>query len=120
MKIKGLSWLGTRTDKFDELCAFYEDVGGLTPIIVEEGRRVYRLENGEAIAVIANNLETHAHFTTGPVVGLLVDDVEQSRTEMEKQGIEFLCPIRGKKGESRWSHFRGVDGNVYEIIERRD
>lgn len=116
--IKGLTWLGVRTDKFDETCAFYEETLGLPVVSTEEGRRVYRLEDGSAIAVFSEEFESHQHFTTGPVVALRVDDVEQARAELEQAGIEFLSPIRGVKGESRWAHFRGVDGNIYEIAER--
>lgn len=118
MKINGLSWLGTRTNKFADLCDFYENTMGLIPMTVEEHRRVYRLDDGSAIAVFDEELESHQHFTTGPVVGLLVDNVEEARANMEAKGVEFLSPVLGTRGESRWSQFRGPDGNVYEIIER--
>ncbi len=37
---------------------------------------------------------------------------------MEAVGIEFIGPIQSA-GRSSWNHFRGPDGNVYEIISRR-
>lgn len=118
MSIKGLTWLGTRTARFTELCDFYEKVMGLTPVIATNERHVYRLPNGEAIAVLAEHFAGHEHFTTGPVVGFLVDDIEVARAEMESVGVEFLSPVSGVQGEPRWSHFRAPDGNVYEITER--
>ncbi len=47
-----------------------------------------------------------------------MDDVEEARAEMEAAGVEFLGPVQRSEGAA-WSHFRGPDGNVYEIIARR-
>ena len=41
MRITGLGWLGTRTERDAELAAFYEEVLGLRPSHVEAGFRVY-------------------------------------------------------------------------------
>lgn len=118
IQIKGLTWLGIRTEKFEETCKFYEETLGLPVVSTEEGRRVYRLADGGAIAVFSEEFETHQHFTTGPVVALHVENVDEARTKLEAEGIEFLSPTRGTKGITRWAHFRGVDGNIYEIAER--
>jgi hypothetical protein len=37
---------------------------------------------------------------------------------MEAAGVEFLGPVQRSERAVR-SHFRGPDGNVYEIIARR-
>jgi len=58
---------------------------------------------------------THEHFTTGPVAGFLVEDVEGARAELEKAGISFIGPVHRYDEHSAWSHFVGPDGNVYEI-----
>ncbi len=118
MEFKGISWLGVKTAKFIELCNFYENLLNLPTAHSEPGFRAYNLPNGDRIEVFADNDESHKHFSTGPVVGFLVDNIETTRVEMEAAGIEFLSPIKGKAGKSRWSHFRGPDGNVYEITER--
>lgn len=118
MKFKGITWLGIRTAKFDELCDFYEKLLKLPVIHSEPGFRAYDFPNGDRIEVFSENYQSHKHFITGPVAGFLVDDIEIARAEMEAAGIEFLGPIDGTKGRSRWSHFRGPDGNVYEITER--
>ncbi|MBV9355190.1 MAG: VOC family protein, partial [Chloroflexi bacterium] len=54
---------------------------------------------------------------SGPVVGILVDDVDRARATMEAAGIEFIGPIQ-REGDTNWNHFRGPDGNVYEIMSR--
>ena len=50
---------------------------------------------------------------TGPVLGFLVDDIVASTEELKQNGIELL----GAPGPS-WQHFRGPDGNVYELKQR--
>lgn len=57
----------------------------------------------------------HDFFGEGPVVGFLVDDVELARAETEAAGIQFIGEIQ-RSGAQTWNHFRGPDGNVYEII----
>lgn len=32
-------------------------------------------------------------------------------------GIEFIGPVQ-RDADAIWNHFRGPDGNVYEIMER--
>ena len=44
--------------------------------------------------------------------------MEASRAEMEAAGVEFLGPIQQSEGAA-WSHFRGPDDNVYEVVGRR-
>jgi hypothetical protein len=37
---------------------------------------------------------------------------------MRANYIEFLGPTGGEPGGYRWAHFRGPDGNVYELTQR--
>lgn len=115
-KLKGLVWLGVRTKKFEKLCDFYENKLRLPIIHDEPGFKVFDLPNGDRIEVFAENYKGKEHFTTGPVVGFAVDNVETARKELEKEGIKFIGPIQGNK--TRWSHFYGPDGNIYEITNR--
>ncbi len=116
MRVQRLGWVGTRTDRFDELSRFYREVLGLKPIIQEPGFCVFQLPNGDNVEVFGTDDEAHAHFTTGPVVGFLVDDIEAARREMEEAGVAFFGPTGGEPGSGQWAHFRGPDGNVYELV----
>ena len=60
--------------------------------------------------------EFHSFFTTGPVVGFRVDDAEQARARMEAADIEFIGPVQHSE-DVTWTHFRGPDGNIYEIYQ---
>jgi hypothetical protein len=48
------------------------------------------------------------------VAGFWVDDVAQTRAEMEAKGVDFIGPT-ATAGRSTWAHFRAPDGTVYEI-----
>lgn len=117
IKFKGIFWLGVRTKKFKELSDFYERILELPVIHREKGFSAYDLPNGDRIEVFSEDYKTHTHFTTGPVAGFSVDNVKKVRTEMEKKGIEFIGSIQGNK--SKWAHFKGPDGNIYEITAKK-
>ncbi|NED94911.1 VOC family protein [Phytoactinopolyspora alkaliphila] len=114
MKVTNLGWLGTRTERAEELAVFYADVLGLPLVHHEPGFWVYQLPNGRHVEVFDTTYPDKDHFTTGPVAGFVVDDFPGAVAELEAAGIELL----GSPGGS-WQHFRAPDGNVYELIPDR-
>lgn len=119
MRVKGLAWMGTQTPKFEDTVAFFRQTLGLRPVGDEPDFAVFRLTNGDTVEVFGPGDRDHAHFTTGPVVGFLVDDVEEARTELEAAGISFIGPVHKAGDGGSWSHFIGPDGNVYELTGDR-
>jgi catechol 2,3-dioxygenase-like lactoylglutathione lyase family enzyme len=116
VKVHGLSWLGTRTPQYDEMVAFLRNVFGLEVAHEEPGFAVFRCENGDLVEVFGSEQDTqHAFFTTGPVAGFAVDDVLTAKAEMEAAGVVFLGEMGSTDEGHAWWHFRGPDGNVYEI-----
>ena len=117
--IKGLVWVGSRTDRYAEMVSFYRDALGL-PLEHEEGEfAVFRLPDGSKAEVFGPSDTEHAHFSRGPVAGFLVDDVEIARGVLEARGIEFIGPVHWwEPTGDAWSHFRAPDGNIYEITQR--
>ena len=116
--VKGLAWVGTRTKNYGEMVAFYRDTLRLS-LDHEEGEfAIFRLPDGSKAEVFGPSDPEHTHFSTGPVAGFLVDDVEGARERLEAGGIEFIGPVHEWEptGEA-WSHFRAPDGNVYEIVQ---
>lgn len=114
--IKGIVYLGVKTDKFEELYKFYKDTLKLEQDHFEPGFATFAMPNGDKVEIYGNNdpnAPNHDHFTTGPVAGFEVDNIEAARKELESKGIGFIGPIQGTN--SRWAHFRGPDGNIYEI-----
>ncbi len=114
MQAKGIAWLGTRTDRFDQTAEFFGRRLGLRQVKAEADLAVFEAANGDTVEVFGPGDEDHAHFSTGPVVGFQVDDVEAGRRELEEAGVELLGPVE-REGGFEWCHFRGPDGNVYEI-----
>lgn len=114
MQLTGLKWLGTRTDKFDATVSFYRDVMKLEVKEIEESFAWFVLPNGDGVEVFSVDEPDHGFFTTGPVVGFGIPNLENARGELEEAGVEFIGEIHGAPG-GRWSHFYGPDGNVYEI-----
>jgi len=115
--VQGLVWLGVRTSQFDDTVRLYRDILGLRPFHEDPSSVRFRLANGTEIHVYGPTDQDHEFFGTAPVVGLLVDDVDRARAAMEAAGTEFFGPVQRAAG-SRWNHFRGPDGNVYELISR--
>jgi catechol 2,3-dioxygenase-like lactoylglutathione lyase family enzyme len=112
--ISGLVWGGTRTENFDATVRFFEDVMGLERDEQQPGFVSFKLTNGDKFEVFGPADTNHSFFTTGPVIGFGVGDVDAERARLEAAGIEFVAPTQGEGGY-RWAHFRGPDGNIYEL-----
>jgi catechol 2,3-dioxygenase-like lactoylglutathione lyase family enzyme len=111
MRVKGIVWLGTRTERFDEMREFFREITGVPPRD-DPGLAVFDLASGDRIEVL--DTAVGESYMVAPVVGFLVDDVAAARAELESRGVEFIGPIRTGAGSS-WSHFRAPDGHVYEL-----
>jgi hypothetical protein len=92
----------------------FEDVLGLRRTHDKPGMAVFALPNGDTVEVFAADEPDHRHFTTGPVVGFSVTDIESARTELEAAGLDVLGPVQ-RGGGMAWVHFRGADGHVWEL-----
>ncbi len=117
MRVKGVVWLGTRTEAFDEMRDFFLEITGVTPRIDEPGFVVLDLASGDRLEVFGARPGEES-FMVAPVAGFLVDDLEAARAELLKRGIEFLDEIQRADDGNCWSHFRAPDGHVYELTEQ--
>jgi catechol 2,3-dioxygenase-like lactoylglutathione lyase family enzyme len=89
------------------------------PVAHASGHQVVFALPGDALLeVFGPGDPDHDHFSTGPVVGFFVDDIEAARDELERAGVELLGPLGGAKETGQWAHFRAPDGNVYELTAR--
>jgi catechol 2,3-dioxygenase-like lactoylglutathione lyase family enzyme len=113
--VYGLGWLGVRTDRFGRTVALYRDVLGLEPFHADEASVRFRLRNGTELHVYGPADDDHRFFGTAPVVGLAVEDAAATRERLEAAGVHFLTELE-RDGDAAWCHFRGPDGNVYEIV----
>lgn len=111
----GVGFIGLRTDRFDEMTALFRNGIGLEVIREAPGATWFRLGTDAELHVYADTDPDHAFFTTGPVVGLRVDDVEATRSRLEADGLEMLTDVE-RTERAAWCHFRAPDGTVLEII----
>ncbi len=119
LEIHGLAWAGTRTERFAETTAFFRDVLALRVVHDTPHQVVFALPGGALVEVFGPGDPDHHHFSTGPVVEFLVDDVPAARAELEAAGVELLGPTReGPTAGEAWAHFRAPDGNVYGLTSR--
>jgi len=115
MQVTRLGWLGTRTVRYQEMVRFYRDVLGLEFAHEDPNASVFRLPTGDLVEVFREDFAPQAHFTTGPVVGFRVIDIDQAREALVTAGIELLGPLNRMPDGYAWQHFRAPDGNVYEL-----
>ena len=113
MKVKGLTWLGTRTPRFAQMVDFAEERLGLHATMREGGMAVFQLEDGSLFEVFAPGDPGGGHPERGAVAGFHVDDVEAAHDELELAGVE-VSAIESA-GTGAWFYFRAPDGNLYEL-----
>jgi catechol 2,3-dioxygenase-like lactoylglutathione lyase family enzyme len=115
----GLSWVGIRTDDLERLCAFFQDVMGMHFVHHCAGdHAIYRMDNGDFVALYGPSTKRYETFSTGPVIGFRVGNIVSARASMEARSITFLGPTT-VRDEGRWkyAHFRGPDKRIYELVE---
>lgn len=118
MRIKGISWVGVKTDEFATLGSFCKSVLGLPVLLERPDFLVFRMPDGDQLELFGPKAEhPPAQFANNRVVcGFLVDDIDGARRELEQAGIELIgTPERNSKSGYAWQHFRGPDGLVYEL-----
>lgn len=118
MKIKALVWMGIKTNTFQEMELFLQDVMGLQPIHRAHDFVVFQLPNKDQVEVFGPG-GPNQHFAPDSIVcGFLVEDIHQARQELVQAGIELIGPLQEEKpGGYAWQHFRGPDGKVYELTQ---
>src|SRR5947209_18094672 len=82
----------------------------------KRGSQFFLPETATRLRFFGPNWKYNKHFSSAPVVGFLVDDMDEARKRLSKAGVELIGDA--KKGENgyAWQHFRGPDGNIYEIV----
>jgi predicted enzyme related to lactoylglutathione lyase len=115
MQVKAISWMGVKTEKFDELTRFFREVLNLPVMSEERDFVVFQLPNKDQVEVFGPSGPNQHFVPDSPVCGFLVDDIEQARNELIQAGIELIGPLRRVPNGYAWQHFRGPNGTMYEL-----
>lgn len=116
MTVLSIGWLGVRTENAAGMISLFRDVLTLEVIQSNSTSTRFKLPDGTEVHVYNARDVDHAFFGQGAVVGLRVESFASARATMLRAGIEFLYPEPQRQAGQAWQHFRGPDGNVYEII----
>jgi catechol 2,3-dioxygenase-like lactoylglutathione lyase family enzyme len=132
VQVRRLCFFSTRTGNYTETKDFFTSVLGLDLVTDEKDFSSFQLASGrnDYVELFGIDHPDGELMTTGPVPGLLVDDVAEARAELEAAGVEILDPIRWMADVDQalvdanpeladycWFQFRGPDGNVYCCIQ---
>ena len=115
MRILGLVFAGSATDRRDEMTRFCADVLGLERVAVAGASAdVFSLPDGAAFAVAG----PRELGETSRTIGFLVADLDEAVVELREAGAE-VDDEPGVNERYRYVHFRGPDGKLYELVEER-
>jgi catechol 2,3-dioxygenase-like lactoylglutathione lyase family enzyme len=115
MTIRGIGFVGMRSDRLDETVKLFRDVIGVPVARQADDLVRFALADGAVLELYGPRDAFHSFFTTGPVVGFRVEDFDATRAAMIAAGVSFIGDTQHANGES-WQHFHCPDGTIAEII----
>jgi catechol 2,3-dioxygenase-like lactoylglutathione lyase family enzyme len=112
MRILGLVFAGSSTDRRAEMVRFASDVLGLEPVALAGAEAdMFALPDGSWFAVAGPG----GMGDTARSIGFLVADLDAAIAELEAAGVEVDAPAANDR--HRYVHFRAPDGRLYELVE---
>jgi predicted enzyme related to lactoylglutathione lyase len=123
MQLEGITWhaLTLQAHEFDATKKLLIEVFGLRPAIEEDDYTTFPMSNGTILELYAPEAIPAYGFNDGGIVfGFRVDDIEAASDELAAAGCELLGEItRNEQMNYRYRDFKGPDGRVYGINERK-
>jgi predicted enzyme related to lactoylglutathione lyase len=118
MRVRGISWVGVKTDAYRQMKDFFADVAGMAVDYERPDFAVFRLPNGDKLEVFGPAAaDPPEQFAVEKVVAsLLVDDLDEAIEELRAAGVELIGSKQGGGEGYFWQHFRAPDGKVFELV----
>jgi catechol 2,3-dioxygenase-like lactoylglutathione lyase family enzyme len=114
VRILGLVFAGSATDRRPETARFAEEVLGLERVRdPDTDTDMFALPDGSRFAVAG----PRAGGETTRTIGFLVADVDEAVGELRRAGVPVDEP--GETDRHRYVHFHAPDGKRYELVEER-
>jgi hypothetical protein len=120
MRVDGIAWhaLVLEPAAFVAMEDFAEKTLGLSPLVGQEGRRLYLMRNGTMLDLYAPWAVPAYGFNEGSAFGFQVDDIEIASKAVVASGLQMLGSVsRLPTLNYAIQHFRGADGRVYGLSE---
>jgi hypothetical protein len=112
--VKGLVWAGVRTDRSAAMSTFVRDVLGAAVLVESDEMTIFRLRDSSLFEVLGRDWDDQVGYPASPVLGFWVEDVDAARGILVEAGVEIVGQTFAE-GDHRWQHFRGPDGNLYQV-----
>lgn len=120
MTARRIGFIGIRLEDsgtYHATVALYRDTLRLDVTVADGDRSTrFQLADGTPLHVYGPDDVDHEAFGERACIGLVVDDVDATRTELEASGIEILDDPTQRDGTDAWFHYRAPDGTVHELI----
>ena len=71
-----------------------------------------KLPDGSKVEVTGPDSPINRHFTTGPIAGFLVDDLQDATAELRSAGVEILFASEGGRRRQRLGPLPPPKGNL--------
>lgn len=115
MRILGLVFAGTSTPHRSQMSGFLGDTLSLQRVQVDGVEAdLFELPDGSTFAVASPG----GMGDTPRSIGFLVEDLDVAVADLREAGVE-VDPI-SENARERYLHFRAPDGELYELVERKD
>lgn len=116
--MKGISWVGVKTDSYDQMRSFFAGVIGLPVDLEGTDFTIFSFPSGDRLEIFGPDAgdppEQFAHNAV--VASILVEDIGEASQELQAAGIELLGDCEDGGDGYFWQHFRAPDGKVFELV----
>lgn len=118
MRVRGISWVGVKTDSYQQIRDFFADVAGLVVDHEQPDLAVFRFPDGDKLEIFGPEADDPPEqFAREKVVaGLLVADIDEAIDALVEAGIELIGTKQASGDGYFWQHFRAPDGKVFELV----
>lgn len=117
LQSSGITFIGTRTKYIEELKQFAEQVLGYQKTHETDTFVAFTTPQGQRFELFREDEADKQHFPLGvPVPGFEVPDFDAAVAWLQNNNLEVLGGISEGESGTRWAHFRGPDGNIYEFV----
>ena len=115
MAVEKVGFVGFRSTDLEALREIFEEGLEMVPTDTSPYQVGYLLSDGTRLKAYGYANAFHSFFTTGPVVGFSVPDLQRSWERLTRIGVEQLTEIQSED-DRHWVHFRLPDGTVAELV----